>query len=409
MFKILRLALRNVKRNKRRSIITLIMISFGMVVTIFISGFLNSMSGSLVDSLIEGSTGEIQVMARGYKKQDISANLDYTITSLDNFKKDLKQEESITGLTSKVSVEGLISNGEKSISCFGTAVKLDTVDKALPQLLKEGDGSERKLKIEGVNGAIIGAGLAEKLDVQIGDTLFLVSYDKSGEMNEVKLTISDIAQYTTDVENDSKIIMSYQNASYLYGLEDEATAVSLRIADRNNLESVLQNLQNKYGEKYNVKFYSWENLMGSYSQTIGMFNAVKTIILLIMSVVVLIGVINTILMSVFERTDEIGTLKAIGTSQSRIISMFMAESFWLGLIGTILGAMGGIIIIYLTGIKGIPFSAPGTTQTYYIKPVLKSGMILAPSLVLLIVSMLAGIYPARFAAKLEPIDAIRRT
>lgn len=408
MFQIMKMGLLNVTRNKRRTIITISMITFGMLVIIFVSGFLESISKSLQESLILSETGDLQIMAKGYKRYKSSGSLDYTIQNVSKLIGELKREPQIASLTPRITVGGLLSNGNQSVYCWGTAIEPATVNEALPKLLTAKTGASRELRLDKSDGTVIGAGLAKKLGANPGSILTLVAYDKYGAMNAVDLIVTDMTQYTTDAENDGKIIMTEGNARKLLGLEDEATEICIKLHDRSQMEELKNSLNRKYGARYGIEFYTWPELMGSYAQIISMFQGVQFIILLIMVVVVLIAVINTILMSVFERTHEIGTLMAIGSSRGRIIKIFMAESFWLGLTGIIIGSISGIILSSLLAIKGIPFSAPGTTQTAYIKPMLNADLVLTPAMILLLVSILAGIYPSRYAAKLDPIEAIDR-
>jgi putative ABC transport system permease protein len=407
MFKILKLALKNVTRNKRRTIITVLMIAFGILVTIFLSGFLGSIAKDLRLAVIEGETGDIQIMANGYKENRLPGNLDYIIPNSSKLMAEIQSEPGITAVVSRVSVSGLISNGKQSIYCWGSAIEPSTVGKTLPKMLQESTG-ERRLSLKGEDGIILGQGLAKKLKAGVGSTLFMVSYDKYGSMGSVNFTVTDINKYATDAENDGKIIMTTANAVNLLALSDEVTEICIKVKERNQVDSIASQLKAKYGAKYNIEVYPWQDLMGSYAQTIGMFDSVQFIILLIMAIVVMIGVINTILMSVFERTSEIGTLMALGSSKKRIIALFMAESFWIGTIGGIIGAIVGLIIVSLANISGIPFASPGTTQVFYIKPILNPGIVITPPVFLIFVSILAGIYPARFAAKLNPVEAIRK-
>lgn len=408
MFKIMKMSFKNVWRNKRRTLFTVSMIAFGIVVTMFVSGFLDSISQDMVESVIEGETGDIQIMAKGYKEKKLSGSLDYRIKNLSQLMTELEQEPEIESITKMITVTGLIGDGRQSINAWGTGVDISTVNETLPLMLKEQATGTRSLNLDLSDGVVLGEGLAQKLEVEIGDSLIYFAYDKYGSMTATDLLVTDITKYAIDVLNDAKIMMTFSNAEYLYDFEDEATEVCIKVTDRTKVSGLVEYLQEKYGDKYDIAFYSWEDLLGGNAETIGMFQTIQFIILVIMAIVVLIGVINTILMSVFERTSEIGTLIALGTSKKRIIYMFVVESFWIGVVGGIMGAVLGAIIIGLVGIKGIPFGAPGTTETFYIKPILNIGMLISAPIALTIVSILAAIYPARFAAKLNPIEAIRK-
>lgn len=403
----MKMSFKNVWRNKRRTLFTVLMITFGIVVTMFVSGFLNSISNDLIESVIEGETGDIQIMAKGYKEKKLVGSLDYRIQNLSQLMADLEQESAVESLTKKINVTGLIGDGRQSVNAWGTGIDVSTVNKTLPYMLKEQATGTRDLKLDISDGVILGKGLAKKLEVGIGDSLIFFAYDKYGSMTATDLLVTDINQYAVEALNDTKIIMTFSSAEYMYDFENEATEVSIKVADRSMVPELVESFQDKYGEQYGIVFYSWEDLLGGNAETIGMFQAIQFIILLIMSIVVLISVVNTILMSVFERTSEIGTLIALGTSKRRITCIFVIESFWIGIVGGIMGAVLGAIVIGLVRIKGIPFGAPGTTETFYIKPILNFGMLVSAPIALTIVSVLAAIYPARFAAKLNPIDAIR--
>jgi putative ABC transport system permease protein len=407
MYKIMKLALKNVMRNKRRSIFTMIMIAFGILVTVFISGFLGFISDNLVLSIVEGETGDIQIMAKGYKDNQMSGSLDYVIRNTSKLIAELKKEPEIESTAIRIPITGLISNGNQAIYCWGTSIDPAEIAKTLPRMLKEG-ASKRYLNINATDGVILGQGLAKKMGATIGSSLFIVAYDKYGSMSSVNLTVTDINKYSTQAENDSKIITTASNAILLYALDDEVTQICIRIKDRSKATLLIPQLKAKYEKKYTIDIYPWQELMGSYAQTIGMFNSVQFLMLFIMAFIVMIGVINTILMSVFERTSEIGTLMALGSSKKRIMVTFMMESFWISLIGGIIGVALGATVVVITSIKGIPFFAPGTTQAFYIKPVLKPVMLILSPLCLMVVSILASLYPARFAVKLNPVEAIRK-
>jgi putative ABC transport system permease protein len=407
MLKILKLGLLNALRNKRRSLITMIMVTFGMIVIIFISGFFNTIVSGLKNQVIQADTGDLQIMATGYKEKKTSGSLDYTIKNVSQLIAELKTEPEIAAVTKRIDVGGLLSNGKQSVYSWGYGVDLATVEATLPLLLKD-PNSKRKFNITGQDGAIIGAGLAKKLNAVNGVSIFLVTNDKYGSINSANIMVSDIIKYRTDAENDSKIIMTDVNAEKLLGLEDEATEVSIKLKDPKKVGQLKSKFYQKYQSKYNIQFYAWYDLLGGYGQIIAMFQGIQFIILFIMAIVVLIGVINTILMSVFERTSEIGSLMALGSSRGRIIAIFMAESFWIGLLGILGGTVLGIFILLLSHIQGIPFSAPGTPQAVFIKPTLTPGIVFIPAISLLFISICAGIYPSRFAARLDPIEAIRK-
>ena len=197
------MGLLNVTRNKRRTLITVSMITFGMIVIIFTSGFLGSISSGLQEYLIESDTGELQIMAKGYQEKKMSGTLDYTIQNASKLLQELAKEPEIVAATERIAVGGLISNGNQSVYCWGTAVNLKTVHKTLPKLLVANNGGGNSLILNLPEGAVIGAGLAQKMGVTKGQTLVLVAYDKYGGMNAIDITITDIAKYAMDAENDA--------------------------------------------------------------------------------------------------------------------------------------------------------------------------------------------------------------
>jgi putative ABC transport system permease protein len=122
--------------------------------------------------------------------------------------------------------------------------------------------------------------------------------------------------------------------------------------------------------------------------------------------IVLISIMNVMLMAVYERIREIGTISAIGTSPSRILALFVSEGLLLGLLGSIIGSVISIATVYVLNIKTLTFSF-GRQENLVLQPTISSQDVIVIAAVVVIVAVLASLQPAWKASRMDPIMALR--
>lgn len=407
MLNIFKLAARNILRNKRRTVLTVSMITIGVVVILFSASFLKSMTEGWKQGLINGTLGHFQVVLKGYKDKTDSFSLDYAIPQASRVVSNLAQEPDVEGVTKKISIGGLVSTGDKTSTFFGNGIEVKSATKALPALyssIVEGD----PLFTE-VGGALVAEGLAKNLNVKMGDVLMLATYDKYRAMNAVDVTIRGIVRIPDDSISNHLVITDYQTAQSLVSFGDEATEIIVRTANIDKLDEIVSALEDKYAKSFGVEFIKWIDLSGQLKQVENMFMMFTTIIGLVIYMVVIVGLANTILMSVFERTREIGTLMAMGSSGRHVMGMFIAESVCLATAGIVVGTIIYGILMLTLGKSGIPMAPPGTEQVVYMFPKFSLADVISTGIAIVVVAVIAAVYPSRVASKLNPVDAIRST
>lgn len=407
MFNILKMAAKNILRNKRRTILIELMLVVGIVVILFTAAFLQSMSRNWRDAIVNADLGHFQIMQEGYRERRLSFALDYAIQDVDRLVAEVSSDPEVIGVTKRISVGGLISTGKDTAPFFARGFDINSAGATLPRIystLIEGEPLSDSVK----GGAIVAEGLAKLLNAKIGDRLMLATYDKYKAMNAIEITIQGITKIPEDISNNSWVFIDYQTAKSLVSFDNEATEIVVRTSDFAQLEKTMNRIQASYVKKYNLEFSKWSDLASSFNQVEKMFTFSSMVVSGIIYVVVLIGLTNTILMSVFERTSEIGTLMAIGSSRLRITTMFIAEGMWLGIVGGLTGIFihyGIISWLSKTGISVPP--PPGSSQGFTLYPLLNWNDVISVCCTIILVAIVAAIYPSRFASRLNPIDAIR--
>ena len=405
----IKLALRNLLRNRRRTIITQIGIVTGVVVIIFVGGLLQNMSGQWADSLITRSLGHIQIINKEYREKLTSNPLHLTMTDADSIPQILAAIPEIEAFTPQLSFGGLIGKDDRSTTFFGTGIVPEKIKRVLPaidKMLVEGRLPESGEVITGV----VGQGLAKNLGIKTGDILLLVSNTISGQMNAVDLEVTGIVKTGEEVVDQSMVITTLANVQMLLDMEGRYSEYLIRLKNPKRLSPTIKILQSKLdAKKSRLKAYSWYELSGEFASVNGMFDGLSTIIGLIILFLVGIGIVNTMTMSVFERTKEIGTIMAIGTQRRQVMYIFILEGLMTGLVGAIIGVVIGSVITIICGNIGIPLPPPpGQTTKLVLYPVLSAKYIISAIFLSVIVSTAASFYPARLASRLNPAEIFSR-
>jgi putative ABC transport system permease protein len=188
--------------------------------------------------------------------------------------------------------------------------------------------------------------------------------------------------------------------------------VAFRVKNFDQLALVAQNLRGLLGSFQNKKekpvfeLHTWEQL-SPFFNIVRMMNVMNMGIRVILISVVLISVLNVMMMSVYERVREIGTLAAMGTKPGRIMALFVAEGFSLGLVSALAGAAIGLATLWILTLTGVEVAFGGPNQIFRLEPSVSPMEVISACLIVLLVSVLASLQPAAKAARLAPVDALR--
>ncbi len=403
----LKLAFRNVFRNKRRTIITLLAISFGSAAYIINSGIIHYIFWGLRQDAIYGRHGHLQIYKQGYIQHHTANPMDYTLTNAEyeQLKSHLKSNSYIQKVTARLDFSGLINSGDRNVGFLGMGVEVESEPDFSAQIsIIEGEG----LSTEHPDGVILGRGLAEKIEAKPGDNVILLANTEDGVLNAVDVNVRGIFEGGMKAFDDWVMKVPIAKAQQLMYL-DEVHNVILLLDKTENADLVKAQLLNLFaGENLPFEIETWDNLALFHNQVVDLFGRELDVIKIIISIIVILSIINTMSMSIFERTQEIGTIMSMGTKRWQVMRLFLMEALILGIIGGGIGILSGIGLGKIISAIGIPFpSPPGATRPFLGKVAIVPSDLQFAFFLSISATLIAAIYPAYKASRLRIVDALR--
>ncbi|GBE44922.1 lipoprotein-releasing system transmembrane protein LolE [bacterium BMS3Bbin11] len=404
--KLLRLAWRNVLRNVRRSLITVVAITVGLASLVFLWGLIDGMNEQMIENSTSYLTGHLKIHGKGYHDDK---KLHRAISDDPAVRAEILKDNNIKALSARLEGKAMLSGANKSrgVVVVGVdpenEVRITTINKTIIE--------GRYLRPDDKDGILIGNKMAKILNARPGAETVLITQAADGSIGAGRYRVIGIFDTGIDAIDTSYTFLTLEAARDLYSMWGRATAWAVRLNFRKQSDEVAEALSRKLGPDYEV--LGWRKLLPSVVQAVQFHEAMTYIILGIMFVVVAVGIANTILMAVMERTREFGVMMALGTSRAQIVGLVILESILLGIAGIILGNIVGLgVNFYLasTGLNLEQFSAalesmPGLSSIVY--PVSRWDHISILSGIVFFISIVPALYPAWRAASIEPVEAIR--
>lgn len=404
-----KLAVRNVFRNKRRTFITELVIVIGMISMIFIGGILTRMSVGWGDALIQTNSGHLSVIRSDYLELKNGHPLDLALTRYQDYYQKIDKLPNVESCAAKLDVGGIIVADGRATTFFGYGLDLSRQKKTLPkafQNIVDGKG----LDPADPSGIVVGVGVAKSLGKKVGEEINLTSMAISGRPNTMRLRIRGTVKNGEGKLDDNLVVLPLDTAEKLVDVKDfRASEVIIRLKDDRDVdksrEEIIPALASA-GKNITVK--TWIDMNPMFRQVKGMFDGIASIVVLILFITVGASVANTMLMSVFERVEEIGTVRAIGMSSRGIVLLFILEGLFVGIIGAVIGLALGYSITSFAAWIGIPLPVPGTKELYRVRPIIQMMNLEISVGIVILMSVLASLFPAFHASKLAPAEALRK-
>jgi len=406
MSKFLLLAFRNVFRNRRRTLMTLLMVGGGVAGLLLAGGYFAFMGRGLREDTIRNGLGHIQIFTAEHFQRDEIHVLD---TGIDNWPQTAASVSSLAhvrGVAPRIEFYGMLSNGSKSSVFMGSAVDplAETSLGFTPHLT-----SGRNLSGEpgGDVEALIGTGLAKSMNVKVGDGLTLLAVTTDGALNGVDVRIVGVVSNGV-AELDARYLRITLASAQRLLQSDRVTnlVVGLDSTEKTDLVAA-QLVPRLHGLPQPMVLKKWIDLAAYYKQVRTMFDGIFLFMGVIVFFMVLMSSVNTLLMAMFERTREIGTMLAMGTPRAWIIALFMVEATLLGILGAAFGLAVGNLLGMLLNAAGLHLPPPpGYTVSVPFR-VLHVPTLMIGSSILVIVSLAAAsILPAVRASRLQIAEAL---
>ncbi len=398
------LAIRNVGRNRRRSLITAATIVVGVTMVTMVRGVTEGMGEVLAADAVQGRMGALQVHRTGFVESIDAVPTKLNMPYTDEMRARLLKLPHVTAATGRIQFDGLVSNGVSQTMFVGRGQDMAHEAEVCPRLqaiVKTGE----PLAGDDAAAALVGFELAESFGTTPGQTVSVQTSSPTGRANALDLKVKGLTSSNFPFENKRVVMMPLKTAQELLGLEGRVTEYALAVDDLKNLDEAAAAVRAELGPEYEV--HAWKDLNIFLKQALDRMNYILGIIGLVLFAVVLTGIVNTMLMSVFERVREIGTHLAVGVRRRQVMTMFLLEAAVIGLGGALLGTVGGRVVVAVLHERGIPFELSGVSGSNVLRPSAPWLFSLAAVGVAVAGAVLAAAWPAWRASRLNPVDALR--
>jgi ABC-type lipoprotein release transport system permease subunit len=412
MFRLLKMAWRNVWRNWRRTVIAGIAIALGLTLILFFDGMLNGMDEALYGNTVRLQGGNVQIHAPGFKEKSSSLPL-LPLIDPDPMVEAALAQTNVIAASQRIRTGGMVISRGGTLSVAITGVEPE--QEAPVSMIAENIVQGRWLEADDEDAILIGQAMAESLEVSVGDRVTLVGRATHQQMRRRTMTIIGIYDIgMSDIEK-GLVYISLLEAQTLFDLRDQATEIAVYLAQVGQEPGVVEILSAAL-PGYEVD--AWDTLDPTLKDMMEMEDQIMSIFGLVILMIAGVGILNLMLMAVFERTREIGLLAAMGLKRRETVVLFLLEGVMIGLVGALAGCLlGGIIGAYLgrVGIDwaamygGMDLSEMGDMMglmgdRLYVR--IGIGVLARRALTVGIISALASLYPAWQASKREPADAL---
>ncbi len=404
MIQTLKLAFRNLGRNRRRTFFSALAMGIALTLLLLFASFIQGEMGSAIEMSIRLQSGHLQVRAESYDEAKTSLKWEDLIENPDQIAAKVATLGVVTAATPRLYATGFVTTRDESNGV--RVVGIDPLSEASAPY-RDGMREGEYLKPDDREGVLLGWTLAKQLGLSAGDQVSLSVNTSDGNVDEQRFTVRGIFSTGTSAFDRFTVLLPLAKAQAITGAGNHASSIFILLKDTAATQAVVDALQ---GTGYKV--LTWEEMNELLVQTEELYVGYMTFFYLIILGIAATVIINTQIMSVYERTREIGILSAIGMRGRRLLAIFLAESGMLAVGGILLGlAIGGVLIAYLTR-YGLPLDFEGYGITgmlfadkIYTQLTLQDTVRL--TLMTFIVTLLAGLYPAVLASRMEPVTALR--
>jgi putative ABC transport system permease protein len=400
------MAVRNLLRNSRRTALTLVALIVAMGALTFLMGFVNAYMVAIQENFVLVMNGHVQVYAPGYKDSNLIDDHMPDILPIANH---LESLPGVQAWTARITTSGLasVARASTSVGIVGVDPLREPEVSRLARFVSAGEW----LASGDDAGILLGDDVAENLEAAIGDKIVVMTQAPGGDIEAQAFRVRGLLHSGIPKIDRFLVLVTLQSAQKWLSLGDGATNIIVRTKDFDSVDPVADTLAASAGDSFDVQRWYTQDLMIS---TILEFQNVSNFMLIAIVVVVVLGqLINTMFMSLYDRTREFGLMEALGSRRRNLFGMVIAESTILVVVGGVVGYAVAFVAVWITGRTGIDLShASDMLASFYMDPVIRPSLDLRSSMqvgvTIIVTAILAGLLPAWRATRLNPIDAMRQ-
>lgn len=406
-----KIALRNLIKNRRRSLFTMLAILLGFAAVNLFAGFTTYMyQANREGSIYSAFQGHLTIVRKGFFENDRTNPVQMLLTpsEMTEIRNACQQIPDVVLVTPQLRLNGLITDGKVSTIFMAQGYIPSSQNEFMKgtrlKLMEPFEG--KMLQDDVISGIGISRGLARILNLKIGSEVVLMATTAEGQMNALDAEIYQLFDAPTAGMNDRFVRVPFRFAQQLYDTNG-AHVMSVLLDRTDQTENVRKRLQQIFEKKkMNVEIKTWNELSEWYTKVKNMFDVIFVFLFVIVFIIVTMSVINTMSMAVLERTREIGTLRSLGLKRRGVLLLFAIESFLIG-IG---GVAGGALLSFAAWIGIYTYNPmwtpPGITVSIPLRIIFTAQFFAYSSGFMIVLCLLASLVPARKAAKQNVVDAL---
>jgi len=406
MGKLLRMAWRNVWRNWRRTLIAVIAIGLGLMALIFLDGTIAGFQQAIFGNAVRLQGGNVQVHAPGYREKAKRLPL-LPLADAPAVVQAAQAQPQVIVASHRINTGGFVSGRKATLPVLISGIEPE--QEAPVGLIAKNIAQGRYLTANDQDAVLIGKGMADRLKVGVGDRITLVGRATHEQMRRRTMTVVGIYNLGLPEAEKRMVYVSLAEAQALFDLRDQVTEVAVALESVGQEETVVTALRAAL-PGYEVA--SWQELNPEMNQSLEVDKQVMNIFGLIVLLIAGVGILNLMLMAVFERTREIGLLAAMGLKRREILMLFLLEGVLIGLLGALVGCVLGGVVVSVVGQSGIEFSGASEMGEMMalmgdrLYPKFQMDLLIGRALTVAVIAALASLYPAWQASKREPAEAL---
>jgi len=397
------LAWRNLWRNRRRTLLSAGAIAFSVALLTFAMSMQAGTYGTMVDNATQLLHGHLQLQRRGYLDDP---RIENALHPAADRVAQIRAIPGVVAATPRIAAFALVSGYDRSFGAqlLGVDPAGERALSTLPNMLSEGR------YIENGGEAYAGRVLARNLGVSVGDQIVVLGTGPSGGVAALAVTL--VGTFASDIaELDRQLLeVPYPAVAEAFEMDDSAHAIVVRAESVPRAAAVAQALRKDASADEVV--LEWPALLPDLEQAIMLDRAAGHVMFGILAAIVTIGVLNSFLMTVFERTREFGMLLAMGMRARAVLVLLQAEALLLSAMGCAAGVAIGVPLVLLVGRIGIPVGDSGAAMRAFhiadrLHPALSTAAIVRSVVLLMVCSQLAALLPALRVLRIQPVEALR--
>ncbi len=406
------LAWRNIWRNKRRTLLTSLAIAFGVMFLVFIQSYIKGVSESFLENMVRSETGHIRIAKQEYLRLERILPKEQLIFDYTEIEDKIQNIPKIDTLTERIKFFLVLSHGEKSQPCVAVGINPEKEKNflGLENYIVEGE----YLDSSSASEMLLGKKLADELGVSIGNEMFVATTDINYSLYALTFKVKGIFQTGFDKIDKSLFYIPLKRAQTLLDCPGAVHEILLLLKDPDAAVKTACIIMEKLEEEglSGITAVPWKTHY--FVKFLSFAKSIRILLLFIVFLIVALVILNTMIMSVLERIHEIGIMKSFGMKEREITFLFLAESFYIGLIGSLAGGGIGAVVSVITQKTGLDFSAafdkikvplPFVSSVYY--PDFTLYFLINSIVFGVVIALIAALYPAVKGSKMSPVQALR--